>query len=276
MSTICNYAVLRFQPYPETGEFANLGVVMLCSDGTFLYRLETRHYKRITQFFPKMNRKVLLTARRNIGEELARISDLVKSHGGDRELQLSVFEHLIGPSETILRFSRPGVIATADPEKALDKLFQNYVHHAFSQQPSEEARLTNRVSNWLKLIKDRRYTERTLGSELHHVRFPLVWQEAGIAKQAVKPISFDLEDASSIIEKGDKWKARMRRLKASDQAPIDTVFVSHEPEATSGPKLDAYREIYHELTATGLIRIVPDTLGQSGIIKTLAEGPALN
>ena len=69
MSTICNYAVLRFQPYPETGEFANLGVVMLCSDGTFLYRLETRHYKRITQFFSKLDKKVLLDARRSMADE---------------------------------------------------------------------------------------------------------------------------------------------------------------------------------------------------------------
>jgi len=26
----CNYAMLRFLPYPETGEFVNVGVVVNC------------------------------------------------------------------------------------------------------------------------------------------------------------------------------------------------------------------------------------------------------
>ncbi|MDT0499681.1 MULTISPECIES: DUF3037 domain-containing protein [unclassified Halomonas] len=276
MSTICHYAVLRFQPYPETGEFANLGIVMLCSDGTFLYRLETRHYKRITQFFSKLDKKVLLNARRSIADELARISSVMQKHASDSELQLSVFKHLTGPSESLLRFSRPGVIAAAKPEDALEKLFLNYVHHDFSQKPNEEAQLTSQVTKWLRSFRNRLYAERTLGSELLQVKFPLVWEEAGTARQAVKPISFDLEDSSSIIEKGDKWEKRMRRLKNADQAPADTVFVCRAPEVKSGPRLKAYREIHQELTGTGLVRIVPDTLGQAGILQAIEEAPALH
>lgn len=277
MSTIiCNYAVLRFQPYPETGEFANLGIVMLCNNGLFLQRSETRQRQRITHFFDKLPAEVFTQARREFLAELRRVVKLGDKHADDPAMQRRLFQHLVAPSETMFRFSPPGTVATADPHRALDELFMRYVHHDFSQRQNAEAQLTTRVGQWLRSFQDRRYTERSLGSELLQVKFPLVWQDAGIAKQAIKPISFDLDDSSSIIEKGDKWEKRMQRLKAAGAAPKDTVFVCHAPSAKSGPLLRAYQEIYHELTGTGLVRMVPDTLGQSGVLKAVDEAASLH
>lgn len=272
MSAICNYAILRFQPYPDTGEFANIGVVMLCNDGQFLYRLETRYYSRVTQFF-RIDRSLLLNVRKTFTEELERVASLMKDHAERRDVQLSVFKHLIRPSETILRFSRPGTVAAEAPSEALEKLFMAYVHHDFGKQSDKETELTHQVSRWLKHIKDRSYAERTLGSELHHVKFPLVWQKAGMPMQAVKPISFDLGDASKIIEKGDKWEARMRRLKENGQAPVDTVFVSRAPKSGSHSSAQqrAYSEVRRELVGQGLIRLIPDTLGKENIMRAIAE-----
>ncbi|WP_048305607.1 DUF3037 domain-containing protein [Halomonas sp. PR-M31] len=276
MSAICNYAILRFQPYADTGEFANIGVVMLCNDGQFLYRLETRHYKRVTQFFG-IQRSLLGDVRKAFEQELKRIAALMKENTEKRDVQLSVFKHLIRPSETILRFSHPGTIAADAPSEAIDKLFMAYVHHEFGKQYNEEAEMTKQVSKWLKHIKDRSYAEHILGNELHQVKFPLVWQEDGVARQAVKPISFDLEDASKIIEKGDKWEARMRRLKESGNAPADTVFVAHEPDSKDDfSRQRAYREVQRELVERGLIRIIPDTLGRDNILRAIAEPQSLH
>ena len=48
----CNYAVLRFLPYPETGEFVNLGVVVHCAlRGLFEMKIESRKAARVTDFF---------------------------------------------------------------------------------------------------------------------------------------------------------------------------------------------------------------------------------
>ncbi len=49
--TICNYAVIRFLPYPETEEFVNVGVILACPETrTIDYMLETRRRDRITGF----------------------------------------------------------------------------------------------------------------------------------------------------------------------------------------------------------------------------------
>ncbi|PWD86343.1 DUF3037 domain-containing protein [Ignatzschineria cameli] len=48
------YVVIQFMPYIETGEFANIGIVALSPKiGFFDYRI-ARKYRRITQFFPKL------------------------------------------------------------------------------------------------------------------------------------------------------------------------------------------------------------------------------
>lgn len=275
MSTIiCNYAVLRFQPYPETGEFANLGIVMLCNNGQFLQRSETRQRQRVTHFFDKLPSEVFTKARKEFLEELKRMVALGNEHAHDPAMQRRIFQHLVTPRETMFRFSQPGTIATDDPHKALDELFMRYVHHDFSQRQNQEAQLTSRVGQWLRDFKDRQYSESTLGDDLLQVRFPLVWQKAGVPHQAIKPISFALEDTSKIIEKGDRWLMRMKRLKDSGHAPLDTVFVSHEPPEGQGAQRRAYREVTQELSESGLLRIVPDTLGRRGVTQAIAELPS--
>ena len=45
----CNYAVLRFRPYQETGEFVNLGVVLFAHTVQFFdFRVETQRHRRVT------------------------------------------------------------------------------------------------------------------------------------------------------------------------------------------------------------------------------------
>jgi hypothetical protein len=33
----CNYAILRFLPYPETGEFVNVGILVTCQQSCLLH-----------------------------------------------------------------------------------------------------------------------------------------------------------------------------------------------------------------------------------------------
>ena len=56
---VCNYAIARFRPYRETGEFANIGVVLICPQlDYFGYTFETRKHKRITDFFPELDLEI--------------------------------------------------------------------------------------------------------------------------------------------------------------------------------------------------------------------------
>lgn len=261
--------MLRFQPYLDTGEFANLGVIMLCNNGVFLQRVETVARKRITQFFDKLPAKVFTQARQHFVTELKRMVDLANQHQAQPEVQLRIFKDLIEPREAMFRFSRPGTLAAKDPQAALDELFNRYVHHDFKHVASPEEQLTKDVTQWLKSL-NRHYTEQTLGNDIVRVKLPFVWQEGAHIRQAIKPISFDLDDASKIIEKGDKWLAHLRRLKASGHNPDDMVFISQAPKVQKGPKLHAYREICQEIEGDYSARVLPEQLGQHIILKAVS------
>jgi hypothetical protein len=70
----CQYALLRFRPFAETGEFANVGIVLLAPEARFFgFRLLNR-YGRITQFFKELDKKVYLNGRDLFKEELERFA----------------------------------------------------------------------------------------------------------------------------------------------------------------------------------------------------------
>lgn len=54
----CQYAIVRFAPYVETGEFANVGVLMVAPRQPYFgFKLETRRHGRITRFFEELEPK---------------------------------------------------------------------------------------------------------------------------------------------------------------------------------------------------------------------------
>ena len=61
---IAHYTLVRLLPQSDSGEFANMGVVVACPAlGFFDFRLITR-YRRITQFFEEFNRELFTQVRK--------------------------------------------------------------------------------------------------------------------------------------------------------------------------------------------------------------------
>lgn len=123
----CRYAIIQFMPYTETGEFANVGVVLACPEtGYFDFKLEKKCYARITAFF-QLNRKVYLNAIKEIEGELARIQHLVINlpEGAQRASRIrELLEVLTHPREAMVRFSQPRPVLTNDSVKELEILFE--------------------------------------------------------------------------------------------------------------------------------------------------------
>lgn len=129
MNHVCNYSILRFLPYPETGEFVNIGVVLLGNNGEFRYKVAARR-QRVTRFFPTLDYKVYLRARNEVEQEFARLVGFFANHRGQMNIAATAFRHLISPRETMMRFSAPGTITTDSIGDELETLFGRYVNHA--------------------------------------------------------------------------------------------------------------------------------------------------
>ncbi|MCX9150494.1 DUF3037 domain-containing protein [Pseudomonas sp. TB1-B1] len=272
MKYICNYSILRFLPYPETGEFVNIGIVLIANNGDFRFKIEKKR-QRITNFFPSLDAKIFVRARREIDVELTRLSGFLTVNREDVGLLLSTFKHLIHPRETMMRFSDPGTMATDNADQALATLFDHYVNHSFATKEYQETFLERQLGKLLAASNlKQRYSEQKLGNADYPVKFPFVLMSGIEPVQALKPIHLGHDESAKIIEHGDAWISKIRRLNAAGQLAKDTLFIAGPPEEGKPKLLKAYREISEELKSFPGIRVTSSEEGKSALLEKIKQG----
>jgi hypothetical protein len=125
MKQAFHYNLIRFQPDVETGEFANIGVVIYAPGTRALaFRLLAPwQHQRITHFFSPLGTTVFQGALAVVQTELQRVQKLLPSVANPTAL----YEELIRPREDIIRYAHTGVILGDDPQASADMLFSRYV-----------------------------------------------------------------------------------------------------------------------------------------------------
>ena len=225
----CRYAVVQFVPYLETGEFANVGVAMVCPQtGYFGFKLQnTRKSKRITNFFDELPRTVFARAVQGIRKELERIEELVARQmaTGRPEMVREVFEGLVHPREAIIRFSTPRVVLTDDPARELGEKFDHYVDRSFATPEYVEQEIERRIKALLGSLELKLpFRPARVGDDEVYVKFPLVQQRGATVAKIIKPFNLNQAEPMGIYDHGGTWLQRIQRLRKRDLLPHDVLF----------------------------------------------------
>lgn len=244
----CRYAIVHFLPYTETGEFANVGVVVVCpTTGFFGYKLETRKFARYTRFFRDLDKNVYLRAIGAMRDELERISRTLECAGEQRIRE--VFAALTHPREAMLRFGQTRSVLVDDPAGALEQLYGHYVDHDFVTQEYREHVLEQRVQQLIKgLNLTHPFKEEKIGDEEFAVRFPLVQTIERKHAKIIKPFFLAQDNTIAIYNHGDLWLAKLNRLHHRRQLPKQILFTVEAPEQTDTKRYKAYDEVCQELS----------------------------
>lgn len=260
---VCNYAIVRFLPYPETSEFINLGVVVACpSRRYFGFRLEMQKRDRVTGFFPELNPAVLTEGRKVFYRELTNIREHLNTRPNQQpEFPFSmeeftrIFREVVKPRESLFRFSTPGTRLADSPEDALDHLYDYYVERMFARIPEyQEGAMARRLR---KVLLDHRimgYRSGQIGNEMYEVPIPLLRHPANDIHvfRAIKPLDLDKDKTTAITVHGDDWLARVNHLKEMDYDVSQILFAVHLPKE-DGRRSQAAAEICRKLQDTGAI-----------------------
>ena len=265
----CRYSVIQFLPYPETGEFANVGVLLVCEKtGLLDFRLETKRTSRYTSFFRNLDAGLYRYATKNLAEEMKRIRDLT-AHGFKCD-PTKAFDSLTHPRETILRFGTPRVVLTDDPVQELDDLFEHYVRHGFAKDANYETELERKVKNYLKELKlAAPFKNKKVGNELFAVQFPFVQTINDREIKAIKPFYLGQQTPNAIYDHADRWIAKLKRLKDMQLMPERVLFAVKGPQITDSldfRKRDfAFRDVRDELARFAEIALDKDGNGTQAI-----------
>lgn len=258
--TLCQYAIVRFLPYLETGEFANVGIVLMCPEtGYFDFRLMT-HVRRITAFFEELNAGIYRRARADFKKELTRIQDFLapqtETRGfADAELARHLFAELTRPREVMMRFDGARAILADDPAHELDALFAHYVERNFATKAYQEQLLEKTVHKVLQGAHlNRQYKPQTIGNTAtYHARFPFVNMRDGKALRAIKPLHLAHDDPAQIFDHGWAWKGKIEKLRALNLLPERVLFPVQGPAEEKGERFDMFQEITQKLADGGVI-----------------------
>ena len=259
----CQYAIVRFMPYIETGEFANVGILLWVPKTRYLgFKLLRKKHARITQFFDELDRGVYLKTMANFETELRRVQGMLKNHiagfeDSSREYGFhnGLFQELTRPRETIVRFSEQRVVLTDNPEQILAELYDYYVGRNFVTKEYQETILEKGVK---KLLEQRdlarRYTKRRIEDQLYGVTFPFVEQCEGNAVRAIKPLFLGQADTTAIIEHGGRWKLKVQQLRKRHLLNGPVLFPVKGPELDDNHsvRLEAFEETLANLAGDGV------------------------
>jgi hypothetical protein len=256
----CLYAIVRFAPFVETGEFANTGVVLLAPQHRYFgYRLMDNRYARVTHFFEPLDGKVVRNTMRTLKEELARAAALLKAHGFDKRMKhndidfaKTLFNEIIRPRETTVKFGEPRVVLVDDPKAKLDELYRHYVERGFVNKEYQEAALEKGMR---KLFADAKIGDRFMradvGNDEYHAAFPFVEKDANVALKAIKPLHLNHREPSKIIDHGGQWLVRVQALKKRNLLPTRVLFAVDAPTQNDQRGRHA-REVVADLEALGV------------------------
>jgi hypothetical protein len=121
---VCNYSLLHFLPYPETGVVVNVGVLVICPQPCFFHFLaEEKMPESLKLLFPRQNEKAFETSMAALKDEVLRVKGRIRD---PKSCQIE-FNELVRPRQNTFRFGEVRKALTADPRNFSEELFRLYV-----------------------------------------------------------------------------------------------------------------------------------------------------
>ncbi|MEJ0003002.1 MAG: DUF3037 domain-containing protein [Pararobbsia sp.] len=194
MKHACRYALVRFMPYPQTGEFANVGIVLMSASARFFGCRMLDRTGRITSFFEGLDAAVYKGARDIFKTELHRIGDTVQRafvgavNSPSVDFANFAFDELVKPRQAIIYADRDRAIVADDPASTIEELFDYYVGRSFITPVYQERVVEQRVRSILRAadLQDA-YQARVLGTD-YKAKLPFVRvNDEGLAIKLIKP-----------------------------------------------------------------------------------------
>jgi hypothetical protein len=246
-------------PYTETGEFANVGVVLMSPTARFFgYKLLDR-VGRITSFFDELDANVYRRARETFREELTRISEMIQRafigavNGPNGDFANFAFDELVRPKQAIIYSDAPRAALVDDPSEALTEFYEHYVGRSFVTPVYQERMVEQRVRNILKAADlQKEFQARVLGID-YQARLPFVkTDERDVAIKLIKPLDLNRKDPTRLYDHGWEWIGKIKKLKRDGFLHGEALFAVRAPQEKFTVAASAYADVKQEIERSNI------------------------
>jgi hypothetical protein len=216
-----SFSILRYVHDPVTQEFANVGVAVYSIEGRYLDAISTVNYGRIANMFGKIDGYRFRQATRFIQERLRDLgADLSTGLPFESDKTIgAILARVLPPDDTAFQFSPPGFGVSDDLDATLNELFTRFVER-YSLHAEQTPRDDNEIWRVYRVPLERHHVAQRLMPKRivapnYDYEFEHAWKNG--LWRVYEPVSFDLLEARSILDKANRWVGRAASLADSNE-----------------------------------------------------------
>ncbi|HIE5387013.1 TPA: DUF3037 domain-containing protein [Enterobacter cancerogenus] len=248
MTTPCLYSIVRYAPFAETEEFANIGVVLCAPQKhVFLFRLTQSNDARVTSFFK--DDTIFPIAKDAVARELKLAQEQTKNISSADDIA-NFFSYLTAKRESIFHFSSTRVVLAESPEHELHRVYDKFVNHSDYNKERREEILTRELKNRLNSYAELQnvFRKETFGGALTRFTMPFVAKNEDEILCAIKPLAFVQQEPGKMMEHCDSWVSRVKR--AADERLLNlanvlfTIDGHKHPSSSEAKAMDEIRRTF--------------------------------
>jgi hypothetical protein len=256
-NTQCMYAVVRFMPFAETREFANVGVVVIAPKlGLYDFKLAPKTFNRVTKFFDDLDGVVYKHAIEGFEEELKRIRNYLAHNHVQGKSLVDYFKEITRTRESVLHFGEVGTLLTDNINVAVDKLYERLIGRNFTESKEyKEQQMIRVLKSQLtaKLPSGIRYTKQNLKADMYDIPVPLATR-INDSYRIIRPLAFEQPNVLLAMEHGEAWVNRLKKLINFDVVQADKALVAFEkPVHRKQEFMKVYEDVVGEIKNLGAL-----------------------
>lgn len=247
------YAVVRFMPFIETREFANIGVVMISpKTGDFLFKLAPKRFGRVTKFFDDIEGKLYQNAIDLFTAELERVEEYCVTNGLRGKELVEYFTELTRHRESVLHFGAVGRMMGETGRIELENLYQRFVARDFVNEEYREQQMVKVLRQTFATELTVKYTQKKLKAGVLDIPMPLVYKGLDGYK-VIKPLAFEHNTPLKAYEHGVHWAKRVEILiNKRVISPERALFTVEKPDGEKTDMVQIFDDIVGEIKRLGV------------------------
>ncbi|MBO0902158.1 DUF3037 domain-containing protein [Jiella sonneratiae] len=247
-----SYVVLRYIHDVLTGEFVNVGLVMVVPDRSVILTKSRKTFGRIKSVFPDLDSDAYKGAIDAIDRGMKSVQRSVKNEGlfKDRKTASDYARIALPLDDSSLQWSQVGAGLTDDPQQTFDQLYQRFVSkydRASDRRRSDDDVWRPVVAKLKEHGVDLELEPKRIQGKTDAVEFRHAWKNG--RWHVYEPLSFDLSDADNIKDKARRWLGHLSAVKVGTTEDVQVHFI------VGGPLNSSLMPAYHN--AVEILRQVP-------------------
>lgn len=229
-----------------TGEFLNVGTVLLCPGHHFVGARFIPQWSRVTAAFPAAELPQLRRMASSIETACAQAMPSVQLPLSMDTDVTAFIGRVIPPDDASVQLSPVIRGITDDPQRTLQELHRRYAERYLPEEATRAPRNENDVwQSFARRLAGRAdlassLTAYTLSSPRlprYQYEFERAWKNG--KWNIAQPVSFDLIEPRAIREKATQWTGRVITLQPAEQDVQMTLLVGMPPDSVAAPIREA-------------------------------------